>query len=90
MLHRSSARTHNFRVRSMTPRRALVMRTFAVAYLERLTPAERISFLAEQLLSIQDPACCFDLERAAIDIDHHAEGLNYALHHPFPNNGVSP
>ena len=74
----------------MTPRRALVMRTFAVAYLERLTPDERISFLAEQLLAISDPACAADLERAATDIDRLAERLNYERHHPIPNPGVSP
>lgn len=74
----------------MTPRPALVMRTFAVACLERLTAAERIDFLVDQLLAIEEPACAGLLECAAIFIDRHAEGLNHALHHPIPNPGVSP
>jgi hypothetical protein len=74
----------------MTPRRALVMRTFAVAYLERLTPAERISFLTEQLLAINDPTCAGDLMLAAIDIDGHVTALRRPPLPLFPNDGVSP
>jgi hypothetical protein len=82
----------------MTPRRALVMRAFASAYLEALPPVERIAFLTEQLLAITDENSAADLTFAAIEINEHADALHWSwfasrqLGHPplFPNQGVSP
>jgi hypothetical protein len=73
----------------MTPRRALVMHTFALAYLERLTPAERISFLAEQLLAITDIAYELEVIDAAIAISRHSLSMT-PNDFPHPHPGVSP
>ena len=76
----------------MTPRRALVLRTFAQAYIAALPPAERIAFLKAEMVSINDPACSADLTFAAIAINDHADALHRSFFapSPIPNPGVSP
>jgi hypothetical protein len=72
-------------------RRERILLAFTEAYLDQLTPEARIAFLTGKLLEINEPSLAADLEQAAINIDRHAEGLNYALHHPLLQpHGVSP
>jgi hypothetical protein len=57
----------------MTPRRALVMRTFAQAYIADLPPDERIAFLRAEMLSIDELVFWRELSEAAAAIRAHAD-----------------
>lgn len=74
----------------MTPRRALVMRAFAEAYIEELSVKERVAFLRDQLLAVKDTAYEIEVLDAAIVIAKHAVTMTPNDIPLFPNPGVSP
>lgn len=75
----------------MTPHRALVLRTFAQAYVDALPPEERIDWLLANLLKTDGPSVWSELHIAASEINEHADRM---LHRfppsPIPNPGISP
>lgn len=75
----------------MTPRRALVMRTFAQAYIDALPPEERLDWMLANLLKIDGPSMWSELHIAASEINERVDRMLKSFPpSPIPNPGVSP